>query len=198
MYNLDQTYDAHFFYTNVMVCASQALYITPHLIDIFKITKVLDIGCASGLYLKAFRMNGIDGIGVEGSTIHDRMKMVDPNYIVQKDLRFDIPKYSNVDFVMSIEVAEHIEKEYADVYVNNLTKHGAQHILLTAAPPGQSGAAHVNCQPKEYWVEKIEKNGYTNTSGYDERIDKVVSTAGAENATIHHWFSDSYMVFKKV
>ena len=180
-----------------MVCASQALYLAPHLISIFKITKVLDVGCASGLYLKAFRMNGIDGIGIEGSTISARMKMVDSNYIVQKDLRFDIPKYPNVNFVMSIEVAEHIEEEYVDIYVNNLTKHEAQHIFITATPPAQVGTSHVNCQLKEYWVEKIEKNGYNETSEYDERIDKVVSCAGEENAIIHHWFLNNYMVFKK-
>ena len=65
MYNLDQTYDAHFFYTNVMVCASQALYITPHLIDIFKITKVLDIGCASGQFTLLQRLKNINAFGID-------------------------------------------------------------------------------------------------------------------------------------
>lgn len=197
MYKLDDVYTNKFFYNNCLATASMALYMTPYLIKLFDVNRVLDIGCATGLWLKAFRMCGVEGIGIEGSTIPDRLKMVPANYIVQKDLRLDIDTYKGYDFVMSVEVAEHIEAEYADIYVNNLTKHEANTIFFTGAPPGQGGDAHVNCQPKSYWVEKMAKNGYTNTLEYDAAIHEAAAGASEEGAFIHHWFLPNFMVFKK-
>jgi hypothetical protein len=199
MYELDKVYTNRFFYNNTIATASQALYIVPFFKLWFNVSKVLDVGCASGLYLKAFQMNGTDGVGIEGSTIPERQLMVPKEYILKEDLRFDVGKHLDCNFVMSIEVAEHIEEEFSDTFVRNLTKHRADTIFMTAAPPGQGGDAHVNCQPKEYWVEKVEKNGYTNTLEYDDEIKAACQLAGAENAFIHHWFiPNSYMVFKKV
>lgn len=197
MYKLDDVYTNKFFYNNCLTTASMALYMTPYYIRTFNVNKVLDIGCATGLYLKAFKMNGVDGLGIEGSTIPDRLKMVPSNYIVKKDLRFDIGKYSGYNFVMSIEVAKHIEGQYADTYVNNLTNHNADTIFMTAAPPGQGGDAHVNCQPKTYWVDKIEKKGYINTTEYDHIFKAAAAVASDEGAFIHHWFLPNFMVFKK-
>jgi|TARA_R110000824_G_scaffold164685_10_gene341061 cyclopropane fatty-acyl-phospholipid synthase-like methyltransferase len=197
MYELDKTYTNHFFYTNSISTMPQALFLVPEFIRVFGIKKVLDIGCATGLYLKTFQMNNVSGLGIEGSTIPQRLKWVPSNYIVQKDLRFEINKFSGYDFVLSMEVAEHIEEEYADVYVNNLTKHNADTIFMTAAPPGHAGTAHVNCQPKQYWVDKIEKKGYTNTLAYDDMIKHYAAKATEEGVFIHHWFLPNFMVFKK-
>jgi len=197
VYKLDDIYTNRFFYNNCMATASQALYMVPYFIKVFNVKRVLDLGCATGLWLKAFRMNQIDGLGIEGSTIPQHLKMVPSNYIVQKDLRFEIDKRLGFNFIMSIEVAEHIEREYADVYVNNLTKHGADTIFMTAAPPGQGGDAHVNCQPKTYWVDKIEQKGYINTTEYDYEFHIAAEKAGDEGAFIHHWFLPNFMVFKK-
>ena len=69
MYELDKTYTNHFFYTNSISTMPQALFLVPEFIRVFGIKKVLDIGCATGLYLKAFQMNNVSGLGIEGSTI---------------------------------------------------------------------------------------------------------------------------------
>ena len=31
---------------------------------------------------------------------------------------------------------------------------------MTYAGPGQSGHHHVNCQPEDYWIKKMELNGF--------------------------------------
>ena len=32
------------------------------------------------------------------------------------------------------------------------------YVAMTYAPPGQGGYHHVNCQPKEYWIENLKPN----------------------------------------
>jgi hypothetical protein len=60
---------------------------------------------------------------------------------------------------MSIEVAEHIEPEYAEMYVRNLTAL-SENLLLTIAGPGQKGHSHVNLQPMTYWNGLFAKFNY--------------------------------------
>jgi hypothetical protein len=67
------------------------------------------------------------------------------------------------DLAVSFEVLEHIEAEYSDVFVENLTKL-SDRILVSAAPPGAGGHHHVNCQPQSYWHKKFLEFGYL----YDE------------------------------
>ena len=43
----------------------------------------------------------------------------------------------NIDFVQSFEVAEHIEEDYANVFIYNITKDTPDVILLTAGKPDQ-------------------------------------------------------------
>ena len=96
---------------------------------------------------------------------------------------------------MSLEVAEHIEPEYAEQYVINLCSFGDL-ILLTAAPPGQGGHGHVNCQPKRYWEKLFGWNGYLRVNYYEARL----------RAELHPWhkkkgikaYYDNCMVFKKL
>jgi len=57
-------------------------------------------------------------------------------------------------------VFEHIEPEYADALLDNLCLLSRRH-LISAAPPGQKGHFHVNCQPMSYWEEKYARRGYT-------------------------------------
>jgi hypothetical protein len=39
---------------------------------------------------------------------------------------------------------------------------------MTHAVPGQGGHHHVNCQPAEYWIEKMRKRNY--------RLDPALAT----------------------
>jgi predicted 3-demethylubiquinone-9 3-methyltransferase (glyoxalase superfamily) len=61
------------------------------------------------------------------------------------------------DLVWCCEVAEHVSESAIDFFVDTITN--CRILALTAAPPGDGGHHHVNCQPVEYWIEKIEKSG---------------------------------------
>ena len=62
--------------------------------------------------------------------------------------------------MQSLEVAEHIPIESADVFIENLVRHSDGMILFSAAPPGQGGEFHVNEQPYDYWRQKFKRHGY--------------------------------------
>jgi hypothetical protein len=65
---------------------------------------------------------------------------------------------STVDMIWCCEVVEHIEEKF----IGNLfdTFKNANIIVMTFGKPGQTGWHHVNCQPKEYWIEKMNGNGF--------------------------------------
>ncbi len=60
---------------------------------------------------------------------------------------------------MSFEVAEHLEEQFADVFIDNITKL-SDVVVFSAAIPQQGGTHHVNEQWASYWTEKFRKKGY--------------------------------------
>lgn len=126
--------------------------------DLKKGSTLIDIGCAIGEYVMEFKRRGICAWGIEGSSNAKDYFLSDT--ILLGDLRFPLATgYGKWDLCISLEVAEHIEPKFATAYVDNLISL-SDTILVTAAPPGQGGHYHVNCRPKEYWIEKFELRGY--------------------------------------
>ena len=163
-YDLDKTYTESFLGWGDNAAQQKVLaeYFVPKIIKKFKPKYVLDVGCGSGQWLDEYRKYNILTKGIEGSSsawpiMSDETKEV----VLKLDLRDKIEEEDyNIDFVQSFEVAEHIEKEYADVFIYNLIKDDPDIVLLTAAPPEQHGFQHVNCQEREYWMKKMKDKNY--------------------------------------
>ena len=163
-YNLDEAYTESFFGWGDNATQQKVLaeYFVPKIIEKFNPKYVFDIGCGSGQWLDEYRKYNVLTKGVEGSSnafieMSDETKEV----VLELDLRDKIEEEDyNIDFVQSFEVAEHIEEEYADIFLHNLIKDDPDTVLLTAAPPGQGGFKHVNLQERYYWMKKMKDNGY--------------------------------------
>lgn len=140
----------------------RAEHVCNAIISVLNPASIIDVGCATGDIVARFNEMGVVSWGVEGSI---RAKpFAETEYIHWLDIRNDwsLVDWVGVDFYevcMCFEVAEHIEPEYADQFVDNLY-YLSDKLLITAAPPGQDGHYHVNCQPKEYWVKKFAERGY--------------------------------------
>lgn len=170
-------------------------FIIPKLNDLLKPKTVVDIGCAGGGQIELWRNLEVDARGVEGSpNIDEIISRVAQEFILSHDLRdrLESPIIDNVDLVQSYEVAEHIEHDFSEVFVENITIHNPKKIIMTAAPPGQGGTHHVNCQNKDYWVERFEKNGYN----IDSETEDTVRTWGNPPDSAP-WFLPNLMVFKR-
>jgi hypothetical protein len=123
---------------------------------VFEPKSIIDVGCAIGDYVQYWRNLGINAVGIEGSESVLPYALTDKIYIC--DLRTEIVRH-HADLAVCLEVAEHIEIEYADIFIENLVRMSSR-ILMSAAPPGAGGHHHVNCQPKSYWIEKMLVHDY--------------------------------------
>lgn len=157
-----------------------------YLLERYGIRSILDVGCGEGHAVAFFRQLGLNVHGIEGLKINvDRA--VTP--IALHDI-LSGPYYMPVDMVWSCEVAEHILPEKVDNYLDTLAN--GKVIAMTAAPPGQDGHHHVNCQPSEYWIEKMKVRGYR----LSEDQDTFRQIAGREYAGTY--FGVSGLVFLRV
>lgn len=115
---------------------------------------VLDIGCGEGRALNEFYRLGCHVIGIEG--LSDITKPGLP--VIIHDLTISPVKIANIDLVWCCEVVEHIEEKYIDNLMTTLAN--GKRVAMTHALPGQGGYHHVNCKPKEYWIDQFKKYGY--------------------------------------
>ena len=148
-----------------------------------KLPRVIDVGCGPGIYVEALRNAGMDAIGVDPdpSCPYDRVNVFSP----------DFDKYTGYDLCVCLEVAEHIDEEFAEKFVQQLVK-TAPAILFSAALPGQGGHGHINCQPKEYWAHNFARQNYV----LDE--DAVTRLTGFMRTGYHMgWFVNNVQVFRQ-
>ena len=163
------------------------------LYDHFKPESVIDIGCANGLHLKAFKDLGVKRLfGIEG-TIH-WAKHIEYNFgkdYIIADLREDMNNSLRpFDLVISFEVLEHLEPQFADQAVKNILSFGS--VFCLSACPIKGGFHHFNPQPREYWIEKFESQGAKYCKEESESLQNIFKTINCSG-----WFKDSLKVFRK-
>jgi hypothetical protein len=130
--------------------------------DLFGPNSLVDIGCGLGWFISWFLENRPDMpcLGLEGAEGAFEVMASDVRTrCIRRDLRDPVDvALTDYDWSVSIEVAEHIEEDYVLRYLGWITQ--TPNLLLTAAPPRQTGKGHVNLQPPAYWVDKLRYFGY--------------------------------------
>ena len=154
-------YDSKFMNYSEMSSRYSAKTIVRLLRDVLSIESVLDIGCAKGTWLDAWRTAGVGRIyGVDGYYVDSDQLVLPSDSFTRTDLSKSLKLGERFDLVQSLEVAEHIAEECADCFIQNLVGHSNGMVLFSAAPPGQGGEFHVNEQPYEYWRLKFRELGF--------------------------------------
>lgn len=160
-HDMQHSYDDKFMSYADRSSRHSARVVSNLLYQALKIESVLDIGCARGTWLSAWREQGAKHIfGVDGSYVSTDDLAIPRECFLATDLAKPIDLQRTFDLVQSLEVAEHISAASADVFVENLVRHSSGIILFSAAPPGQGGEFHVNEQPYEYWRKKLRAHGF--------------------------------------
>lgn len=118
----------------------------------------LDVGCGPmGMVDLALNMDH-DAYGIDAD--FNLLQTVDnPQRLILTDFRYThIVLPINFDVIWSVEVGEHIPEDCVDHYLRTLCGHTEREgLLIFTAARGANTGSHVNCQPPEYWIEKIEK-----------------------------------------
>lgn len=135
-------------------------------------TSVLDVGCGHGLLVEAWRNSAgggfVNSYGVEGSDAAVSMwptQYKDKYYrlVNLESVASSREQITSTDFVTTFEVAEHIQPDRAEHFVELLTLYQPKLIFFGAATPMQDrgmNPSHVNEQPFRYWLHYFTNNGY--------------------------------------
>jgi SAM-dependent methyltransferase len=119
------------------------------------IETVLDVGCGQGHALRYFANIGCSVLGIEGLPSNAAKSELP---VIVNDIQATTLQVHGIDLVWCCELVEHIEEQYLCNLLPLLTC--GKYLAMTHAEPKQVGHHHVNCQPQEYWIEKITACGF--------------------------------------
>jgi cyclopropane fatty-acyl-phospholipid synthase-like methyltransferase len=146
---------------------------------------VVDFGCGSGEYVKALLEQHINAKGYDGNP--DTPQITNGiGEIIDLSSFFDL--HERFDWVLSLEVGEHIPKAFERAFIDNLHRHNTQGIILSWALPGQGGSGHFNERSNRYVKKTICNLGYLNDLETENRLRNCASLS---------WFKNTIMVFRK-
>jgi len=163
--------------------------VVPHVMKLVTPSSVLDVGCGTGTWLKAFEEMGVsDYAGVDGDYVKRENLKIAENRFHPIDLRKTWSLDRKFDLVVSLEVAEHLPETSADLFVEALASHG-ETILFSAAIPGQGGQNHLNEQWPAYWQQKFLKHGFY----FHDLIRPLIWN----NENVHWWYRQNIFLLKR-
>lgn len=195
------------------------------LVERFHPSIVLDIGCADGLLVQAFRELGVNAIGVDIS--HEALLISEEkSSLVLSDARTGLPFKDEIfDMVTILEVLEHLHlKEIDDVIseVNRVLRPNGIVLITTPTPLeqtirkilGNADNSHITIKTKKFWVEKFKLKGFSQMEEFEEiyynivvkfiknmnefsfRVVKYLDKVGIFKYLLHFW--KNAILFKKL
>lgn len=185
---MSHVYDSHFMDYAGASSRHSAQTVARMLRAVLPIDSVLDVGCATGAWLAAWREAGVGDIhGADGDYVDRDRLMIPIERFHSADLSRALDLRRRFDLVQSLEVAEHIAAEHADQFVANLVSHSSGLVLFSAAPPGQGGEHHINEQPYDYWRRKFAGHGF--------RAFDYVRPRLAADASVSFWYRFNTLLY---
>jgi len=185
-------YDNKFFKNTIKFEADSASHFVNIVLKYYKPKSIVDIGCGAGIYLKEFAEKGVDKLlGLDGSPAAAEEFLLSKDKLIIFDLAKKYNFTENYDLAICLEVAEHLEKEDADILVETITK-ASNDVIFSAAVPGQGprSIGHINEQPHEYWIDKFQKKNFIYLKDKTEEMRREMETMG-----VVWWIVNNLMVF---
>jgi len=163
------------------LCESLKLFFTNN-----KAKSVCDLGCGLGVYVTEldksaeFTCSGFDGNPDTPKLTNNKCKVLDLSVPTKLEEQYD--------WIMSLEVGEHLPMDFEDIYMNNLHINNKYGIVLSWAVEGQGGLGHYNERNNDYIKDKIITLGYINDIEAENYLREASSL---------FWFKNTIMVFRK-
>lgn len=151
----------------------------------FGVRTMIDVGCGPPGMVYYAALRGVKAVGVDGdpTVAHCSHVVIEHDYARK-------PLYvGEFDLGWSVEFVEHVEERFVPNVME--TFRGCRVVFLTAAVPGQPGYHHVNCQPREYWVEQFRRFGF--------ELDAEATEGTRRHSTMESGFTrNTGLVFRRV
>ena len=143
------------------------------------------MGCGDGSYVKKFNSSGLNCEGYDGN----------PNTVEETnglckiiDLSKPFTLENKPEWILSLEVGEHIPKKYEKIFIENINNNNTKGVVLSWALPNQGGLGHFNEQPNNYIKNLFYNLDYINDLESENNLRQNVD---------FNYFSKTVMVFKK-
>ena len=146
---------------------------------------VVDLGCGGGLYTRRLNELGVNTSGFDGNP---HTKEITRGLCDVLDLSEPHTFPTQYDWVLSLEVGEHLPVEYEDVFIGNLHRNNVAGIVLSWAVVGQGGDGHVNERNNDYIRDKVCALGYEAVPEAEKEL---------RGAARVWWFRNTVMVFRR-
>ena len=159
----------------------------PIVLEFVQPKSVIDVGCGVGTWLSVFSELGVPDIfGVDGNWVDKRLLLIPQNFFASHDLTRPLVIGRQFDLVVSLEVAEHLPSESAEIFVDSLTSLGPV-VLFSAAIPFQGGTSHINEQWPDYWAKLFNKRGYVAVDSVRRKV--------WQNDNVDCWYAQNILFF---
>ena len=145
---------------------------------------VLELGAGKGCYAAYLRSHGLSvrafdgapGIGTQTRGLVHRADLTSPLHVAR------------ADWVLCLETAEHIPREFEETLLRNILEHARVGVVLSWSNHG-GGNGHVNLHTNEWVVDAMAARGFD----WDEPTQRTL-----RGAVSHiHWFRDTVMAFRR-
>ena len=148
------------------------------------IRSLVDLGCGDGSYIKLISNSGIYCEGYDGNP-HTMEVSSGVGKVLDLSEKIDLDRV--FDCVLTLETGEHIPKEFEQTFLDNVTNHSNNLIIMSWAIPGQGGNGHFNEKENGYIINELLKRKF--------KINRDETMMLRKKATIS-WFKRTIMVFE--
>jgi cyclopropane fatty-acyl-phospholipid synthase-like methyltransferase len=106
-------------------------------------------------------------------------------HLIQHDLRVPYDFRRQFGMVISVETAEHIDPDYADVYCDTVARHVTRKgvLIFSAAMPGQPGDGHKTLRQASFWRTKFDARGLRYWAEWTYKLALALTVT---NSSQHH------------
>jgi len=125
------------------------------------VDSAIDFGCGVGTWLSVLAERGARTIqGMDGPWVEKAFLVIPETCFRRTDFEQEQHFAQRYDLAISLEVAEHLQPEYAAHFIAMLTA-ASDFVLFSAAIPFQGGNGHFNEQWPDYWAGLFQKQSYS-------------------------------------
>lgn len=158
---MEEFYTSAFYDDNRTFAEESSFVIARIVMGLFHPSSVVDIGCSTGQWLKAFADVGVTRYhGFDGNWVPLEKLLIPKSCFTTIDLSKQMPSANGFDLATCLEVAEHLPLESSVALVECLTRL-APIVVFSAAIPGQPGTNHINTQWPWFWRELFRERKFT-------------------------------------